>query len=182
MFNTGKSSQALKDNVVIDVQQLCRDSRSHGVVLVVLAFERELFGRKFQRLACGNNHLSVTDISNILLLLLAKRIKRSSRAEFLDFTVNHRITAPIDKRIFATLVTRNAHLGVDIVLELKVVAVQVVGCDIEQNSNVCTEIVHIIQLERTEFNHIVRMILLRHLQSEGVTDVSRQTDIQSRTA
>ena len=50
--------------------------------------------------------------------------------------------------------------------------------DIEQDRYVRLEIVHVIQLERTQLNHVVVMILMRHLQCQRVTDVSRQTDVQ----
>ena len=65
----------------------------------------------------------------------------------LDLAIDHRIFAPVDKRVALSLIARNAELGIDIVLELMVVAVQVIWRDVEQNGNVGLEIVAVVQLE-----------------------------------
>ena len=41
-----------------------------------------------------------------------------------------------------------------------------VGGDVEQDGNVCTEVIHIVQLERTELNYVVLMWLLGNLQRQ----------------
>ena len=80
------------------------------------------------------------------------------------------------------MVTRDAHLGVDVVLELEVIAVKMVGCDVHQDRYVRAEVVHVIQLERAELYHVVLMILLRYLQRQRVAYVPCQPDIQSGAA
>ena len=52
--------------------------------------------------------------------------------------------------------------------------------DIQQDGDVRFEIVHVVELEGREFNDIVVMILMRHLQRQRIADVPCQTDIQTR--
>ena len=62
------------------------------------------------------------------------------------------------------LVARDTELGVHVVLELVVITVQMVGSDIHQDGYVGSEIVHVIQLERAEFNHIIVVLFVGYLQ------------------
>ena len=54
-----------------------------------------------------------------------------------------------------------------------------IGCNVQQDSNICTEIVHIVELEAAKFNHVVVVWLFSNLQSKTFTDVSSQTNIVS---
>ena len=99
--------------------------------------------------------------------------------QFLHLAVNDGVFGPVDESILCRLVTRDAELGIHVVLEFIIVAVQVVRRDVQQDGDVGFEVIHVIQLERTEFNHIVVVIFMRHLQRQGITDVSCQTDIES---
>ena len=56
-----------------------------------------------------------------------------------------------------------------------------VGRDVEQNGNIGTEVIHIVELERREFNDVVFMRLFGNLQCQRVTDVSSQTGIVARS-
>ena len=83
--------------------------------------------------------------------------------------------------VIRCLVLDDAHLGIDIVLELEVVAVEVIGRDVEQNGNVGTEVVHVVELERTQFDDIVLVRFLSHLESKTLTDISGQSHVVSGT-
>ena len=82
-----------------------------------------------------------------ILFVAAKGIQCRLWLDTRYLAVDHRILAPIDKCIFACLVARDSELSIYIVLELMIVAIQVVRRDIQQDSNVCLEIVAVVQLE-----------------------------------
>ena len=52
--------------------------------------------------------------------------------------------------------------------------------DIEQDGDISTEVVHIIQLERTEFDDIVLMRIFCHLQSQRIADITCEAGIITR--
>lgn len=53
-----------------------------------------------------------------------------------------------------------------------VVSVQMVRSDIHQYGNIGTEVIHIVQLERAEFDDIIVMMLFGYLQSQALADIS----------
>ena len=74
------------------------------------------------------------------------------------------------------MVLQNAHFRIDIVLHL-VVAVEVVGRDVEQHGDVGAEVVHIVELERRQLNHVVFVGFFGDLQCERMADVASQTHV-----
>ena len=52
-----------------------------------------------------------------------------------------------------------------------------VGRDVQQDGNVCTEIIHVVELERAELDDVIFVRIFRHLQSQGVADVSCQSSV-----
>ena len=109
----------------------------------------------------------------------AVRIECRTQLNLLHLAVNNRVLRPVDERVFFRLIARNTELGVNVVLELVVVSVQMIRSDIQQDGDVGLKIIHIIQLERRQFNHIVVMVLMRHLQCQRITDITSQTDVQT---
>ena len=77
----------------------------------------------------------------------------------------------------AGLVLYDAHLRIHIVLHAVVVAVEVVGGDVEQDGDVGTEVVHVVKLERAEFDDVVFVWVFCHLKGKRVADVTRQTSV-----
>ena len=55
-----------------------------------------------------------------------------------------------------------------------------VGRNIQKNSNICAEIVHIVQLERAKFDDIPFVFSLGHLQRKALTNVASQAYIVAR--
>ena len=49
----------------------------------------------------------------------------------------------------------DAHLRIGIVLHTVVVAIEVVGGDVEQYGNVSAEIIHVVELEAAKFDDVV---------------------------
>ncbi len=67
---------------------------------------------------------------------------------------DNRVLFPENERIGRGEVLQDAELGIYIVLHLVFIAVEVVGGDVHQHSDVGTEIIHVLQLERAEFHNI----------------------------
>ena len=52
-----------------------------------------------------------------------------------------------------------------------------IGRDIEQNSDVGTEVIHIVQLEATQFNDVVFMRIFSHLERQTLAYVACQANV-----
>ena len=85
---------------------------------------------------------------------------------------------PVDESVVRCLVLRNTEFGIDVVLHTMVVSVQMVRSDIHQYGDIGTEVIHIVQLERAEFDDIIVMMLFGYLQSQTLADISGQSYIQ----
>ncbi len=79
------------------------------------------------------------------------------------------------------LILCNAEFGIDVILHTVVVAVQMIRSDIHQYGDIRTEVIHIIQLERTQFDDIIVMMIFGYLQSQALANVACQTYIQTCT-
>ncbi len=95
---------------------------------------------------------------------------------------HHGVILPVDEGIARGEVLEDAELGVDIVLHLVVVAVEVVGRDVEQHGDVGLERIHIVELERAQLNHVDGMRVAGDLKGEAVADVAGQASVDTRTA
>ena len=92
------------------------------------------------------------------------------------FAGNVFIVSPVDEAVVGRLVLGDAHFGTNIAHHFKVVAIEVVGGDVEQHGNVGSEVVHIVELERGDFQHIPIAVAFFfdfcYLKCERTTDVS----------
>ena len=149
MVHACKLLQTLTNNIVVDIQYLCCQTRSHGVELVVLALQTQFFERHTQRCHIWfDTHYQMTAIGIChVLLIAAKRIQCCLWLNTRNLAIDDWVFAPIDKRILARLVARDTELRIHIILELMVVSIQVVRRDIEQDGNIRTEVVAVVQLE-----------------------------------
>ncbi|MPM66443.1 hypothetical protein SDC9_113350 [bioreactor metagenome] len=84
---------------------------------------------------------------------------------FAQFLFNDRIIIPEDEGIVLRLILSYPKLSVNIVLHVVIITIQVVGRYVHQYGNVCTEVVHVIQLETTQLNNIVVVLFGCNLQS-----------------
>ena len=95
-----------------------------------------------------------------------------------QFLFDDRVIVPEDESVVRCLVLRNTEFGIDVVLHTMVVSVQMVRSDIHQYGDIGTEVIHIVQLERAEFDDIIVMMLFGYLQSQALADISGQSYIQ----
>ena len=91
----------------------------------------------------------------------------------------NRVVAAEDETILCPHILGNAELGVYIVLHLIVIAIQMVWRNVHKNGNICTEIVHSIQLKTAQFQHIVIVLLCCHKIGVALSNVASQPHIHS---
>ncbi len=182
VFHALKFGQRLANRLFANMHQLRRQASRHRIVNIVRATQCQFVDGHFQ-VVFGFGRL------DIQVVLLDKRPSGFGFAErkrqqfgfdvaFFDFGFQHRIVVPIDERIFGRLVLQNAKFRVDIVLKFMVVAVEMVGRNVQNDRHIGFEIVHAIELERTEFQHIEIEIALGHLPRKTFAHIARQTHIQ----
>ena len=56
-----------------------------------------------------------------------------------------------------------------------------VGRDVHQYSDVGTEVVHVVELERTELNHVVVVLFSGHLQGKATAYVASKAHVETGT-
>ena len=66
---------------------------------------------------------------------------------FLDLAGDNRVIIPKDESIFLCLILNNTEFGIHIILHFIIITIQMIGSNIQQNSYISLEIIHIIQLE-----------------------------------
>ena len=93
------------------------------------------------------------------------------------------IVCPIDEAVVGSLVLGDAHFRANVAHHFKVVAVEMIGGDVEQHGNVGTEVVHIVELERGDFQYIPISIAFLfdfcHLECERASDVACQSYVET---
>ena len=82
---------------------------------------------------------------------------------FGDLTGYDRVIVPEDEGVIGGLVLCNTELGIDVVLHAMVVSVQMIRCDVHQYGDIGTEVIHIVQLERTELDDVIVMVFFGYL-------------------
>ena len=123
--------------------------------------------------------VAVAVCSGAFLVVLRERQHLSLHVDVVELLCNHRVVFPIDERVVFCLVLENAELCVHIVLHLIVVAVKMVGSDVEQHGDVGFEVIHVVELETAQLNHIDIVVGCRHLICEACPHVSSQAHVQA---
>ena len=89
--------------------------------------------------------LSFFDISDrTFFLKFRERQLNGLNVVFLKFPFNDGVVVPINEGIFRLLVLNDAHLGIHIILHAVLITVQMVGCNIHENSDIGTEVIHVV--------------------------------------
>ena len=181
MFHSFEGFQTLTNLLVAHSCQIGGDACCQRVVEVVLAAQCQLFLFHIERRGSFNHVFILIHIANHAVALeLAERTELCLDVVFLQFSRHNRIIVPEDEGIVWGLVLDDAHLRIHIVLHLEVVAVEVVGRDVHQHGDVGLEVIHVVQLETAQLNHVVIMLLLSHLQRQTVANITGQTHIVTR--
>ena len=156
MLYTREITERLTDNILLNTCNISGYTGSQRVVDVMLTCQTERFLFHVERLWLLNLILSLLDITDGSFLLQFREGELDSLdIVFLQLLFDDGVIVPIDEGILRSLVLDDTHLCVNIVLHLEIISVQMVGCDIQQDGNVGTEVVHIIQLEGTQLDDIV---------------------------
>ncbi len=88
------------------------------------------------------------------------------------FPGSNGIVGTPDEMVGSGLVPDHPHLGVDVVLHLVVIPVEMVGGDIHKYCYLSPEVIHSVELEAAEFNHIVIISALCHCHCETVPHIA----------
>ena len=112
---------------------------------VMFAGQRKLFLLHIEWRGIIKLIVSIFNIAeSTLLFVLRERTNKGFGFKLFKLFLNHWVIIPIDKAIFLRLVLKDSHLRIGIVLELKVVAIQVIGSDIEEYCDISAEVIHVI--------------------------------------
>ena len=82
-----------------------------------------------------------------------------------------------DEAVVCLHILGDAELGVDVVLHIVAVAVQMVGGDVQQYGDVGFEVVHSVELEAADLEDIDVVVLGSDLQGVTLADVSAQSGV-----
>ena len=133
----------------------------------MLTCQTEGFLLHVERFGLLNLIFSFLDITDgTFLLQFREGVLDGLDVVFLQLFLDDGVIVPVDESILRGLVLDDTHLGVHIVLHLEIISVQMVGGDIQQNSYVGTEVVHVVQLEGTQLDDVIVVWILCNLQSQ----------------
>ena len=161
------------------VKEYVEASPDGAGVPVFLYIDDPEFDLKKYKVSVGFSCRVIVNIE--LFFYCRERIKVGSQPMLVQFPLDDGVIIPEDESIFRSLVLCDAEFGIHIVLHTMVVTVQMIGCDVHQHGNIGTELIHIIQLERAELNHIIIMLVCGYLQGKTLTYVTSQSYIQTCT-
>src|SRR3546814_9388796 len=91
------------------------------------------------------------------------------------------VIVAVNKAVCFLLILQDPEFVICIILKAVFIPVQMVGSNVGQDGNIGPELMHIIQLEATQFQYIVVIILPGHLPGETLSEVTAQSGIQSCT-
>ncbi len=163
--------------------------RGHGVVGVVQASDAHLGRVDLDRGAARRRGEAPVAQQGALrpaaaLRRVARREGELPHAEVAagQLPQDHLVVARVDEPVAGGHVAHDAHLRVHVVLEAVVVAVEVVGRDVRQHADMSAEVVHAVELERAQLQHIPVVATRGHGVGEALADVAAQRHVQPRVA
>ena len=178
MLHTLESRQSLADDLLGDTRERSRDTCCHRVVQVVLACERQLLLLHIEGIGGGEVEFVGIGISHhAIAFTLSKGIQLGMDAVLRQLALDDGVIVPEDEGILIGLVLQDAELGIHILLHIVVVAVEMVGSDVEQDGDIGTELIHIVELETAEFDDIPVIVTRSHLIGQALTYVACQAHV-----
>ena len=181
MFYGLEGFQGLAYNVIADAGGLGGQGCGHGVVDIVFTHQGEVFQ------ADGALVVVVIDYDGILLeigslaegFLLGERQPFSVYYDLVQMPYCNLVVGVEDEAVLRTQVAGDAELGLHIILQIVVVAVQMVWRDIRDDGYVRAEIVAAVQLEAADFQHVIVVLFGGYLVGVTLAYVSSQTHVQA---
>jgi len=178
VLHTGEVAKALPDDIVVHAGDVGGEACCQRVVDIVFAGEAECLLLHVEGRGLFQFVLALLDVTDgAFLLQFREWVLDGLDVVFLQLPFDDGVVVPVDEAVFLCLVLYDAHLGVHVVLHAVVVAVEVVGRDVQQDGDVGTEVIHVVQLEGTQFDDVVFVWVLGHLQGQAVADVSGESCI-----
>ena len=180
MFDAGEGAQGLANALGGYPGRKRRDRRGHRVVNIVYPFYLQLIHADRQLLAVHphTDRVSVETRRTTFRAFHAEGQHLHVPIVPAEVFERQRIVRAIDELIGRSLVLKDAKLAVHVILQLVIVAVEVVGRNVHQHPHVGPEIVHAVELETAQLNHVPVKILGGHLQREALPNVARKAHAQ----
>ena len=118
----------------------------------------------------------------ILLAGLAEGIAGGLDGDGLELTGDDGVVLPVYEGILGSLIAQDAEFSVDVALHLVAVAVEMVGGDVEHHGDIGAEVIHIVELKRTQLDDIHLVGLAAHLVGQRAADVAGQAAVDAGAA
>ena len=180
MFHAGEVRQTFAHHGRVYAGGEGSGSGGQGVAEVVAAGKGEFAERHFEVDGCVDDELVAVGVARrTFARLVGKSAALCLNVVFGQFVGHMFVLGPIDERVVGRLVLTDAHLGVYVVLHAEVVAVEVVGGDVEEHRHVGAEAVHVVELEGRKLNDVVGMGRFGYLKGEAMADVPGEADVHA---
>ena len=181
MFDGLESTQAFADHGVVDAGRLGCQRRRHGVVHVVPAAESEFLEVDGALVFAVAHHDFVVPQEGALgnFSLLAEGQGLGLEHYLVQMGDGDGVVAVEDEAVLGTQVPGDAELALHVVLELVVVAVQMVRGDVGDNGDVGPEGIAAVELEAADFQHVVVVLLGCHLKGVALADVAAKAHVEA---
>ena len=181
MLDGGEGGQAVADDIVLNVHGLGGEGGGHGVVDVVLAAEREVLQEDLRLLVLVADDDAVVAEEGTLrdFFLLGERQHLGLDDDLAQLGDGDGVVGVENEAVLGTEVARDAEFRAGVVLDLVVVAVEVVRRDVGDDSDVGPEIIGVVQLETADFQYVIVVLLGRDLQRVALADVAAQAGVQA---
>ncbi len=101
----------------------------------------------------------------------------SRKLLLVQFRRYHRIIVVVNEKISLGLVLNDPEFGVDVVLELIIIPVEMVRGNIGQNGHIGPEVIHSVQLKTGDLKNIIIKILLGYLPGKALANITGQSDL-----
>ena len=178
-------AERTSQDIMRDAETQGCDRGGHSILQVVRPLECELIDGELKALPVEvqAHHIVVRLVGGGAYLRIGQEGERLHRHGLVahDIARDELIFTPIDEGILCGLVLQDAHLRHSVLLEVVVIAVEVVGGDIHQEGDMHAELVHIIQLEATQLDdEVVGLLVGDHLTGEAEADVPSQCGLHTR--
>ena len=181
MLDGLESGQGLAYNLVFDTCSLCCQGRCHGVVDIVLSAKSELLEEEvglFLFIA-DVDLLALKESALLQFLLLGERKHLAAEDYLVKMADGDGIVRVEDEAVVRTQVPGDVELRCHIVLDIVVVAVEMVWGDVGDDGDVRAEIVNVVKLETGDFQDVVVEMLGRYLIRIGFADVSAKAHVEA---